>query len=394
MTTQIQRIHESDMFGIFIEMGLGNPVSSKLCEVPGASNTVFCAENPYNADYSRKLFGIEGRIVSLEAVRKIMNSDHVTNLWFKDSKINTVFVSSFQIGNRNDKSTHGYVGIKYKDEVKYYHVSIHHPSNRTENIRLIVETCLNLLTNEDYTYVDGVWDSNLKPLYDNTFHYLNKGQHGFAYVNNGNILRLEDLLRSANEGLIVYKGSFNPITNAHLKLMSESSKQYPNFKTCFSISLNTFGKNTPNWDNLNQRIQLINKLGHSVLLYQSPLFDSMHRSLQYKYDKDIVYVMGADTANRYLDNDPWLWLQNRKFLVFDRKISNLEEKWTEVAKRQLISKLDYMNELPKDCNFIHSNFTDSSTQIREAIRNNNLESVKEMIPAEIYDDLIGNKLFT
>ena len=80
MTAQIQKIHASDMFGIFIEMGLGNPVSSKLCEVPGASNTVFCAENPYNGDYSRKLFGIEGRIVSLEAVRKIINSDRVNAL--------------------------------------------------------------------------------------------------------------------------------------------------------------------------------------------------------------------------------------------------------------------------------------------------------------------------
>jgi nicotinic acid mononucleotide adenylyltransferase len=406
MTTQIQKIHASDMFGIFIEMGLGNPVSSKLCEVPGASNTVFCAENPYNGDYSRNLFGIEGRVVSLEAVRKIMSSDRVNALVLKDSRINTVFVSSFQIGN-DDKSTHGYVGIKYKDEVKYYHISIHHPSNRTEYIRLIAETCLNLLTNEDYTHVDGVWDSNLKPLYSDTFHYLNKGNHGLSYIENGNILRLEDLLRSANKGLIIYKGSFNPITNAHLKIMSESSRQYPNYKTCFSISMNTYDKGTPNWDNLKERIRLINKLGNSVLLYQSPLFDSMHKTLQYKYEngKDIVYVMGADTADRYLNNDAALWMENRKFLVFDRDNFEIEKKWEKAVKRQVFKKsIDdsditfnvLKNEIKwrsYDCVVMRSDFSDSSTQVREAIRNNNLESVREMIPAEIFDDLIGNKLF-
>jgi len=394
MTTQLQKIHASDMFGIFIEMGLGNPVSSKLCEVPGASNTVFCAENPYNGDYSRKLFGIEGRIVSLEAVRKIMNSDRVNALVLKDSRINTVFISSFQIGDSNDKSTHGYIGIKYKDEVKYYHISIHHPSNRTEYIRLIAETCLNLLTNEDYTYVDGVWDSNLKPLYDNTFHYLNKGSHGCAYIENGNILRLEDLLRSANKGLIIYKGSFNPITNAHLKIMSESSRQYPNYKTCFSISMNTYDKGTPNWDNLKERIRLINKLGHSALLYQSPLFDSMHKTLQYKYEdgKDIVYVMGADTANRYLDNHPSLWMTNRKFLVFDRDNYNIEQKWKKAVRYNVLSNAYDVADRIEDCNFIHSAFSDSSTQVREAIRNNDLESVREMIPTEIFEDLTNNKL--
>lgn len=395
MTTQIQKIHASDTFGIFIEMGLGNPVSSKLCEVPGASNTVFCAENPYNDVYSRKLFGIEGRIVSLEAVRKIINSDRVNSLVLKDSRINTVFVSSFQIGDLNGKSTHGYVGISHKNEVKYYHISIHHPSNRQEYIRLIAETCLNLLTNDDYTYVDGVWDLNLKPLYNDTFHYLNKGTHGFAYFQNENILRLEDLLRSAKEGLIVYKGSFNPITNAHLKIMSEAGRQYPNYKTCFSISMNTYDKGTPNWDNLKERIRLINKLGHSVLLYQSPLFDSMHKTLQYKYEdgKNIVYVMGADTADRYLDNHPSLWMTNRKFLVFDRDNFGIEQKWKKAVKHNVISNAYDVADRIEDCNFIHSAFTDSSTQVREAIRNNNLESVREMIPAEIFDDLNKNELF-
>lgn len=381
MTTQIKTIHESDMFGIFIEMGLGNPVSTKLCEVPGASNTIFCAENPYNADYSKKLFGIEGRIVSLEAVCKIMNSDHVTNLWFKASKINTVFVSSFQIGNRNDKSTHGYVGIKYKDEVKYYHISIHISLNRGNYIHYIADTCLDLLDisrkDAEYFDIDGAWDSNLNPLLSDTLEFIGKDKgETFTYIQDGKILRLEDLLRSSNDGLIVYKGSFNPITNAHLKLMSESSKQFPNYKTCFSISLNTFGKGVSDYKNIIERIRIINKLGYGVLIYNGPKFDEIHLDLMLKYNKEIVYVMGSDTLARYLHSPCNPYLKNRKFIVFHRKGYEIKE--------ENLGRVTYLE----------SNEPDSSTQVREAIKTNSLYSVKEMIPADIYDDLIGNKLFT
>lgn len=381
MTTQIQKIHASDTFGIFIEMGLGNPVSSKLCEVPGASNTVFCAENPYNDVYSRKLFGIEGRIVSSNAVRKIISSDRTNNLVLEDSRINTAFVSSFQIGNFNDKSTHGYIGLKYKNDVKYYHVSEHYPLGRSDNIKLITETCLSLLERNSVigeNEIDGVWDSNMNPLFEETFGYLSRSDNGFAYILDGQILRLEDLLRSAKDGLIVYKGSFNPITNAHLNLMSESSKLHPNYKTVFSISMNTFGKGVPNWKNLKERIRLINKLGHGVLLYSNPMFDLMHERLMLKYDKEIVYVMGADTAIRYLASSPNIWMKNRSFVVFDRSDSVISDS-TEWGKTNV--------------KFIHSNFNDSSTQIRNAIETGNLGKVKHMIPNEILDDLFWNSNF-
>ncbi len=396
MTNQIQKIHNSDVFGIFIEMGLGNPVSSKLCEIPGASQTVFCAENPYNDNYSRKQFGINERIVSLEAVQSIMNSSRVYYLMKEDSRINTVFVSSFQIGDINDKkSTHGYIGLRYKDEIRYYHVSIHFPSGRQEYIQSITETCLNLLemkkTKGNSYYIDAVWDSKMNPLYHDTFDYLNKGSRGFTYIQNGNLLRLEDLLRSAKEGLIIYKGSFNPITNAHLKLMNEAHVQFPNYKTVFSISLDTFDKGIPKWDNLQERIRLINKLGHSVLLYQNGLFDSMHYDLMHKYDKEIVYVMGADTANRYLGNST-LWMKNRKFIVFDRNKSNIKIKWENENDR--LSKVFGDSQTLSEVSFVTTNFDDSSTKIRNAIKTDTLNEVKSMVPTEIFNDLVGNNLIS
>lgn len=375
----IQDIHNSNLFGIFIEMGLGNPVSSKLCEIPGASKTVFYAENPYNDSYSRKIYDIPNRIVSLEAVHRIMNSERVRILCNEDSRINTVYVSSFQIGNYNDKSTHGYIGIKKGNIEKYYHMSIHDSCSREEYIELIRDASINLLNDfisDDPDAwniglnVDGIWDKNLNPLYGDTFYFITSKSSNFCYIENGKILRLEDLTRQAKEGLIAYKGSFNPITKAHCKLMSESEKLYPNYKSCYSISLNTWGKEV-DFNNVIERIKLINKLGYGVLVYGNPLFDDFHENIMKKYDKTIVYPMGTDTNNRYIENNPNFKLPNRKFVISTRKGSTF----------------NFHPEMSKISDLVEINVDISATNIRNAMIDNEEDIIKYQIPDELVNEL-------
>lgn len=379
MIELIQGIHNSDMFGIFIEMGLGNPVSTKLCEVPGASKTIFCAENPYNDEYSRNLFGLTERIVSLKTIRKIMDSDHVATLSFKNRKINTVYISSFQIGNYNDKSTHGYIGIKKGDNEKYYHISIHDSLSRSEYIKIITECSVYLLNDfrSDDTdawniglNIDAIWNRDLNPIYDETLYFIGSDWTNFCYIENGKLLRLEDLCRQASEGLLMYKGSFNPITKAHVKLISESEKLYPKYKSCYSISLNTWGKEV-DMINLMERIHLINSLGYGVLIYGSPMFDDIHENIIKKYDKPVVYLMGADTNNRFIEAKPKWNLPNRRFIVSSRKGSTIN------SDPEMIKRAD----------FIEMNVDISATRIRNAILSDDFESVKNDIP-----DLLSDKL--
>lgn len=378
----IKDIHNSDLFGIFIEMGLGNPVSSKLCEIPGASKTVFYAENPYNDSFSRKLYDIPNRIVSLEAVHRIINSERVRILCNEDSRINTVYVSSFQIGNFNDKSTHGYIGIgnpRNPGIAKYYHISIHESLNRAANIELIRDASIHLL-NDFISFepeawniglnVDGIWDENLNPSFNETFYFIGSNSSNFCYIENGKLLRLEDLTHQAKEGLIVYKGSFNPITKAHCKLMSESEKLYPNYKSCYSISLNTWGKEV-DFNNVIERIKLINKLGYGVLVYGNPFFDDFHMNIMKKYDKTIVYPIGADTNNRYIESKPNLKLPNRRFIISTRKGSTF------------ISD----TEMRKISDVIEINVDISATNIRNAIIDNEEEIIKYQIPDELINEL-------
>lgn len=373
MLETIQNIHNSDLFGIFIEMGLGNPVTSKLCEIPGASKTVFYAENPYNDKLSRQLYGIEGRIVSLEAVKQILNSIRIASIKSldKDNKVNTVFVSSFQIGNYNDKSTHGYIGIRKNNVTRYYHISIHDSLNRYEYIDLIAKDSMFILDKKinSIFYCDGTWNEDLEPLYEETFDFISEYPN-FAYIENGKILRLEDLTRKASKGLIVYKGSFNPITKAHCKLMSESEKLYPDYKSCYSISLNTWGKES-DVNNVIERIKLINKLGYGVLIYGNPLFDDFHADIMKKYDKTIVYPMGADTVNRYIKDEPDFSLSNRRFIISSRKGSTF----------------DCNYEMNKISDFIEINEDVSSSNIRNSIKTNNQEYIDCYIPVKLINEL-------
>lgn len=379
MIETIQNIHTSDLFGIFIEMGLGNPVSSKLCEVPGASKTVFYAENPYNDRLSREMYGIKDRIVSLEAVKRISNSGKIRNLCNDDERINTIYVSSFQIGNYNDKSTHGYIGIKKGDIERYYHLSIHESLSRKEYIDLItfnsIELLNELILEEKEVWniglnIDGIWDNNLNPVIDDTLYFVGSNPSNFCYVENGRLLRLEDLLRQAPNGLIVYKGSFNPITKAHCKLMSESEKLYPNYKSCYSISLNTWGKES-NINNVIERIKLINKLGYGVLVCGPPLFDEFHCNLLNKYTKEVIYPIGADTNNRFIENEPDFSLPNRKFIVSSRKGSTF----------------DTNDKMRKISNYIEINVDGSATNLRSAILNNCEEEIKTYLPELLINDL-------
>lgn len=380
MIETIQNIHNSDLFGIFIEMGLGNPVSSKLCEVPGASKTVFYAENPYNDKLSRPLYNIKGRIVSLQSVKQILNSNRLNERSLVDSYINTIYVSSFQIGNYNDKSTHGYIGIKKGDSERYYHLSIHESLSRKEYIDLItfnsMELLNDLISEEKEAWniiglnIDGIWDKDLNPIIDDALYFVGSNSSNFCYIENGKLLRLEDLLRQAPNGLIVYKGSFNPITKAHVKLMSESEKLYPNYKSCYSISLNTWGKES-DINNVIERIKLINKLGYGVLVCGPPLFDEFHCNLLNKYTKEVIYPIGADTNNRFIENHPDFSLPNRKFIVSSRKGSTF----------------DTNDKMRKISNYIEINVDGSATNLRSAILNNCEEEIKTYLPELLINDL-------
>jgi len=148
-------IHDGNIFGVFIEIGCGMPLSQRLLEIEGASKTVYSALSPYNKQAQTELFGeSDNRSVSFEFVKNIINNTKTPE------NVNTIFVSSFQLGI--DICNHGWIGLKHKDITKYYHITIPHYMMKTYGRKYVIETIgdisLAILYNGNVNYCDIIRD--------------------------------------------------------------------------------------------------------------------------------------------------------------------------------------------------------------------------------------------
>lgn len=382
-TELIEKIHESRLFGIFVEMGCGNPVAHELCKVPGASNTIYYSENAYDKDFSKEKYNLKGRWVSKDTILSI---SQILDEFIKTSiesgptvsnskaKVNLQYISTFQIGNHNDVSTHGFIGVKrkYSDLPSIYHVSIHETLSRQEYIDKIADIGLKLLSRDpeiglyyDVDCVDYVYKPGSPNPINDTISFIAKSKyHNFAYIKaNSEILRLEDLLRSKNKNLIIYKGSFNPIHNGHISIANKIKSLYTDSILCFSISTNTYDKGCLDFRDVSKRINIINKLGYDVLIYNRPLFSDILKILSIKSDKKIIFPIGYDTYQRITD------IENieAEFCVFGRNGGTCKN--TENVK------------------FLDMNTNISSSEIRDNILNG--INISNAIPATILEDVIN-----
>jgi len=149
MSTDIQKIHNTDIFGIFIENGCGVPVANAILNISGASKTVYFTECPYNKDYVILKYGNHNfRSVSSEYVSFI--ADYYQNL-IEQGIINTLYVSSFQVGGNSpdDRTvTHGWIYLQYDNAKIIYHATIRNQNyTRIDFINKIKTIGIQLLTN-------------------------------------------------------------------------------------------------------------------------------------------------------------------------------------------------------------------------------------------------------
>ncbi len=366
----IELIHQSPIYGVFIETGCGMPVSTALLNQSGASKTVYMTESPYSEDYAKNKYQIpnETRAVSLEYVNHILTSYQTINA------INTIYVASFQVGSDavdDNKITHGWIAIKYQQHTQFYHLTIRPKMTRFNYIQTIGQQGLLLLSyltglqpdtfcrgHRNIAYVDQIYTLNnvsLYPLSDfNPSLKLLDEDTILCFQPNGDLTRLENLCRETQQ-LIIYKGSFNPPTKAHMDLLTQTQTQYPQANKALMISINTVDKNQVNLEELKQRVEWITQgLGLWCLINTHGRFNSVIDFFQSNFPKlEIIFPVGADTYDRL--ESSLFDIKNVTFLNFPR---------TEI----------------------------SSTRLRQAIKDNNWEQIKELTPPEIYAILKYNQL--
>lgn len=390
MKKLIEQIHESDIFGIFIETGSGLPLSSNLLNIQGASNTIYFSELPYSKEYSYEKYNIEKSIrsVSPEYLSKII--DFYLPL-FSENKINTIYTSSFQLADDN-KSTHGWIALKYKNTLFYYHLSIHEKLTREEYINRIGQNAIKILASKNEyipqdTDIDIVLNENLSPNYSKTIESIINLENNeqFTLLTKNNIERFEVYLRN-NDKISIFKGSFNPVQKAHLHIMKRLEEIYK-VKPLFMISMNTYEKGIQNIDSIIKRIQLLFDIGYDVILCNKPYFKSNTDFLRYKFDinKKIIFALGSDTFNRLIKD--YTENENININKFINDFNNIDFFCVGRANNYLPDIFN-INEYPF-LKYEESEFMElSSTQIRNLLKEQQFEEIRKFVPESIYNRVI------
>ena len=379
----IKNIHDSSLYGNFIEIGAGTPLASQLFEVSGASKTINFSASPYSRFVQLERYGEDFdekyRSVSLEAVRHIINQEVLLN---SNKEVNLFWASSFQLKEEPELCSHGWIGFRFVNNdlnitrQKFYHLTFPNGLDRVRMIKDLGEICVKILFNilQEYKnnssasendgklvlkYVDGVFcDHDLldneclkfdysKFSLDELVHDLDN--NGYFVVNpQGSWERLETSFRN-HANILLYKGSFNPIHEGHLGIIKKAQEKYPDAPLALMISIKTYQKARVESESLISRIKkLTNECGLYVIIAKEGMYAENIQDLQWRLPvkTKLIFLAGWDTYIR-MEDTLFENVDDVEYLIFDRD-----------------------NKMPKDiernnCKFITYDCPISSTILRE-----------------------------
>ena len=355
-TSLIKNIHDSNTYGVFIETGCGMPLSNLLFSVSGASKTIYMSCSPYSIDYARTEYGITDGL-------RAISRDYVATLTNKyiplvdDGVINTIYCASFQVGEHNNIVTHGWISLLHLNSYKFYHVTIRNSLTRSNYISRIGEIGLHLLSSKNLHHIPNNLDVDMVFAFDDGGNFVPDNGTLLLLMNPENVLcfesgsipkRLEDHCRDQAR-LIIYKGSFNPPTNAHIDIVESTILTYPGTRTAFMISVSTFDKRIINYDDILRRIEWITSLGYICFINHKGMFQDTIKFFNKYFKKTIlIFPVGSDTKER---------MESKLFKTNSVKI--------EVFQRTDIS----------------------STRVRQALECRDWDTITSLVPPSVLESL-------
>lgn len=352
------------LYGVFVEMGCGMPISQNILLCDGASRIVKEVICPYSKESQEFHFGkSDFRSVSKDRVNEILTKIRFNPLYHD---CNLFVVSSFQVGL--DKVNHGWIGVCLNGSSSFYHITlppydeddatwrIEYKSNRDVLCDIIYNAFENIIDknkivthyNRGYT-IDIVSGSEDRSIFELD---CSRGSSRNLYLFGkrcNKTFRVEELFRNNPDELTIFKGSFNPIHKAHME-MANYFQDRGIGKTIFMISRATNGKGFIKTEDLLNRIKLITQNGvdqYDVLINDYPNFEDAVYALRLRgYKGKIRFIMGQDTAIRLKNDNNFPEDANVEYVYFGRGERNLN-----LEKDERFKYIEYNNPI-------------SSTQIR------------------------------
>lgn len=413
-TEKIQKIKDKGLFGNLVEVGCGCPVYAELCNHANtASKIVNWTFSPNNWDWNNEHYAHNGaRAVSPEVALNFINSDALCR------GVNFVLTNTIQISNTPDVQTHGWFALYCTNSVpafKAYHFTIDGFRPRKEYIEIIASIGLDILAScnnvaeLDNGYIDAIVDLGDAPGKHafnfntrDTLTALVNGKLNKSHVHNttaifrvdGKIDRLNTLLRETKEGLIIFKGSFNPVHTQHLHLVDEI-KQTVDSKVIFSISVfNRDPNKKTDVDSLMKRINILHCLGYDVLIDCFGEYKYSYKSITENCDfknTKISYILGSDIMQRFLKDEGVYDADPTNVFLFNDKWNKCNFYWDKRPGFDDFEVPTVLNNI-KQLSTVQKEL--SSTLIRQMILEDNIEQLKEYVSEqliELYRNFYGKQ---
>lgn len=298
-----------------VEAGCGDAVSGKFLATPGVSEVLDNVIIPYSrsaqSHMSLDMWG-GGKIDDGTRAVSFDNLKRLAMIGFQHSlTIDSVYAATFQI---TGTQVHGWIGGFTATGSIAAHVTLPinpDPDNRADILELISRVGMRFIDDpEDCPYID-----DYRVLVGNTHDAScdeEKSKNMLVSIcleselpetvllfrKDGTVGRPIELDREAGEaGVTLYRGSFNPLSAAHIKIAVQTN-------STLVIGAGTYDKGNNDSYEIMYRVRLCNSAGFDVLVCKGALFFdlAMHLRKDLRFNSPINFVVGSDTMRRIMES--------------------------------------------------------------------------------------------
>lgn len=429
LKTHIQNLHTFSIPTRLVEIGCGLTLSNLLYSENNASHTVYDVHSPYNR---KAQLEIDIRVANHRAV-SMENTTYFLLNSLKDKEDLVHYVANFQIGGGdNPKTTHGYIMIGGNElPMICYHVTIPGENTREYLLNEISKVGFSILynrqidvTNSDnkklpIDYVDQVMmpfvnsdgevhdlgyyltgeDDNIAVTGANDITLelflgskLEDGEDNLLCYHNGHFVRFEDFFRDKKK-VMIYRGTFNPITNAHLTFLERAVLQENPDLHALMIARNIYGKNGLSKNEIRERMSYADSLGLPLIIgYSFRYIDTikhLRKRLFDKTDTELQFIMGADTVQRVFQFEPDEFFfdviyKNVTYVYVKRIGFNIDKEY-QTKLDGLVTHGGWCLKFKVVGDFNEEEFIMSSTQARQLLKDGDFSKLEKLLPQPIYD---------
>lgn len=205
-----------------------------------------------------------------------------------------------------------------------------------------------------------------------------KGERSHVVIDTlGRVRSVADMLQDRS-GIVICKGSFNPVHNLHVALLRAARNERRSSLAVFALSAHTY-KGELDHVELARRIRLIHLAGFPILLSRTGFFyENFEYFRDYAPDQEVAFALGSDVLTRlldYFDASNELNFEKRlggaRFLCMVRGDATALK--ARVAGRRECSGVSYLDLQPTD--------GVSSSRIRSLRRAGDFDEIRRLMPA-------------